>query len=534
MITRIRAVLAGTGLVLALILQGCGSDEGSLANAAPPPATSQPDPAAATPVACGDLVSKLNLPDTTVVSSEVVASGSFIPPDGTATLNNLPSFCRVVAQIPPAINFEVWMPTTGWNGRFQGVGNGGLAGSISYSALATAIQSHYASASTDTGHLASDPTFLYDEQKVIDLGSRATHVMTVQAKAIATTFYAKDADHSYFNGCSTGGGQGMMESQRYPQDYDGIVVGAPQWHRTHLASAHVWNWDAAHVTPASNIPTATINLIGNAVLAKCDALDGVKDGVLENPAICHWSPSEIACQSGQDPSTCLSPDQVTAVQKVYAGPKDPVTGEEVFPPYMPGVEFGWTNEVGTRPFAAAINVVIYGLENGNTSYDFETFNFHTDVAALDTKFSDAWTAGNPNIQQFVNRGGKMLVYQGYADWGITYLDTLEYYNSLVTAFTPAGGAQTDGQAAVNNFWRMFFIPGMGHCSGGPGTDTFDPMPPLVAWVENRNPPTQIPASHLTAGVVDKTRPLCQYPNVAIYKGSGDTNDAANFSCGPQT
>jgi feruloyl esterase len=503
------------------------------------------------------MVTSLSLSDTTIVSSKLQPAGAFVPPDGTATITNLPSFCRVVLKIAPAINIEVWLPAENWNGRFQGVGNGGLAGSISYTELATAILANYASASTDGGHLASDPQFLADDQQVIDLGSRAVHLMTVQSKAIMQSYYATAPSYSYFNGCSTGGGQGMMESQRYPDDYNGIVVGAPQWHRTHLASTHAWNWNAAHITPASNLPTATLNLIGNAVLTKCDALDGVKDGVIENPAICSWSPTELACTAGQDPSTCLSPDQVTAVQKLYAGPKDPVTGAEVFPGYATGVEFGWTNEVGATPFAAAFNVIVYGLENGNRNYNFLTFNFHSDVAALDAKFSDAWTAGNPDIQEFTKRGGKMLVYQGYADWGITYLDTLEYYNSLITAYTAAGQTAADGQAAVNNFWRMFFVPGMGHCSGGalgdsfntqsalnllqasgatsqgPGTDTFDPMPSLVNWVENKNPPTSIVASHLTGGIVDKTRPLCQYPNVAVYNGSGDINQASSFSCGVQ-
>ncbi len=482
-------------------------------------------------VACSNLSTKLTLADTTIVSAQAEPAGSFSPPDGTPAIPNLPGFCRVVAKIPPAINFEVWLPITGWNQRFQGVGNGGLAGSIAYSGLGAALQANYATVSTDGGHLASDPSFLADDQQVVDLGSRAVHLMTVNAEAIIQAFYGTPARYSYFNGCSTGGGQGMMESQRYPDDYNGIVVGAPQWHRTHLAATHAWNWDAAHVTTDSNLSTATLTLIGNAVLAKCDALDGVMDGVIENPAICHWSPTELACQPGQDPSTCLLPGQITAAQKLYAGPTDPITGAEIFPGYPPGVEFGWTNEVGPEPFAAAYNVIVYGLENGNTNYDFLTFNFDSNVAALDARFSDAWTAGNPSIYDFTNRGGKLLVYQGYADWGITYLDTLEYYSSLLVAY--AGGTANESAANVSDFWRMFFVPGMGHCSGGPGTDTFDPMPPLVNWVENNSAPTQIQASHLTNGVVDKTRPLCVYPNVATYKGSGDTNDAANFSCGAQ-
>jgi feruloyl esterase len=520
----VRSFLMISLLASVALIQGCGGDDS-------PATTTRLAAQAPTGVSCGTLATTLMLSDTTIVSSQIEPAGPFAPPDDTPAIQNLPSFCRVVAQSSPAINFEVWLPLSGWNQRFQGVGNGGLAGSISYPGLAAALLENYAAVSTDGGHLATNPAFLTNDQQVIDLGSRAVHLMTVSGEAIAQAFYGAAARYSYFNGCSTGGGQGMMESQRYPNDYNGIVVGAPQWHRTHLAATHAWNWDAAHVTAASNLSAQTLTLIGNAVLAKCDTLDGVKDGVIENPAICHWSPMELACQSGQDPSACLSPGQVTAAQKLYAGPTDPVTGAEIFPGYAPGVEFGWTNEVGPKPFAAASTVIVYGLENGNSNYDFLTFDFHRDVAALDAKFSDAWTAGDPAIYDYTNHGGKLLVYQGYADWGISYLDTLEYYNTLLTAY--AGGTAGESAANVGDFWRMFFVPGMGHCSGGPGTDTFDPMPPLVDWVENNNAPTRIKAAHRTNGVVDKTRPLCVYPSVAIYKGSGDTNDAASFSCGAQ-
>ena len=421
------------------------------------------------------------------------------------------------------------MPSAQWNGKFQGVGNGGLAGSIGYGAMRTALATGYATGSTDTGHVSGDTLWFRNDQAVIDNGYRGIHEMTVKSKAIVAGFYGKAAKYSYFNGCSTGGGQGFAEVQRYPDDYDGVLAGAPNWRPTRLRSgAHVWSWVTVRPqplgTPAVNIlPSSVLPTIGNAVLDACDALDGVTDRIIEDPRRCTFDPAGIAS---------LSAAQVEAVRKLYGGSKDPVDGTEIFPGYARGAEFGWNGLFGgANPFGAANDFLRNTLFFGIPNYDFRSFNFHTDVQRYDQLYAGVLNAESVDLDDFAKRGGKMIVYHGWSDPLIPTYNTLEYWSELVDHY---GGRRNDhaGFERVGKFARLFLVPGMGHCSGGQNspTDSFDGMGALEQWVEHGRKPKKIIASHVTSGVVDKTRPLCLYPRVAMYKGEGDTNDAANFVC----
>jgi feruloyl esterase len=476
---------------------------------------------------------ELSLPDTTITLAQSLPAGGNPNPVGT-----LPrAVCRVAGTVAPKINFEVWMPSSGdWNGKFQGVGNGGLAGSISYGAMRNALGTGYATASTDTGHVSSDTAWFTDAQQTIDNGYRAIHEMTVKAKAIVRAYYGERPRFSYFNGCSTGGGQGFMEAQRYPRDYDGILAGAPNWRPTRLrAGGHVWAWVATHKDPAATIPAAKLPVMGNAVLAQCDALDGVADGVIEDPRKCGFDPGALLCAQGQDPATCLTAPQVEAVRKLYQGARNPNTGAQIFPGYARGVEFGWNSLIGgANPFGAGYEFFRWAVFR-DPAYDFRNFDFDAHVALADELFGPILNADSPDLRRFARAGGKMLIYHGWADPLIPTYNTLEYYDGLLDFFGHGHRGRRDDRddealERVQRFARLFLIPGMGHCSGGPGTDTFDGMGALERWVEKGHPPRSIVASHLTNGVVDKTRPLCLYPKVAVYKGSGSTNDAASFVC----
>lgn len=502
----------------------------------------KPSPPASPQIACEKLAQTLSLPDTTITLAQSVPAGTVLPSPVPASVGAIPiPICRVAGTVWPQIKFEVWMPDGGWNGKFQGVGNGGLAGSITYAAMRTALLTGYATASTDTGHVSTDITWFTNEQQTIDNGHRGIHEMTVKAKAIVRAYYGERERYAYFNGCSTGGGQGFMEVQRYPEDYDGVLAGAPNWIPTRLrAGGHVWAWVATHKDPATTIPTtgtgSKLPLMGNAVLAQCDARDGVTDGVIEDPRTCTFNPDELLCKQGQDPATCLSPAQVGAVHKLYAGSKNPNTGEQIFPGYARGVEFGWNALIGgANPFGAGYEFFRWAVFQ-DPAFDFRTFDFDAHVTLADEKFGPIINADSPNLARFARRGGKLLIYHGWADPLIPTFNTLDYYGRLLEYFGDQGhrrhGVSHDHEALqrVQKFARLFLIPGMGHCSGGRGTDTFDGMGVLEKWVEEGKAPKRILASHLTSGVVDKTRPLCLYPRVAEYKGSGDTNDAANFEC----
>ena len=492
----------------------------------------------------------LHLPNTTITTAQTVGVGSFQAP--ASQFRNLPAFCRVAGAIKPTsdsnIQFEVWMPSSNWNGKFQGIGNGGFAGSIQYDGLAGALQRGFAAASTDTGHHASgvDGSWaLGHPEKIIDFGYRGIHETAVEAKAIVQAFYGTPSKRSYFASCSNGGRQALMEAQRFPSDYDGIIAGAPANFWTHLLAAAVWNIQVTMDDPASYISASKLPAISAAVDAACDKQDGVADGILNDPRQCHFDPAGLLCH-GADADSCLTAPQVTALQKIYAGPRNS-KGESIFPGYSPGGELGpngWEGWItGSAPgkslqFAFGTQFFSNMVYN-NPSWNFRTFKLETALKLVDKKLAPILNATNPNLSAFKAHGGKLILYHGWNDAAIPPLNTIGYYQSVVRAM---GRSETDG------FLRLFMAPGMQHCGLGPGPSSFGAgglathaaaersmFSALERWVEDGVAPGPIIATkyvdpaHPASGIA-MTRPLCPYPEVAEYKGSGSTNDAANFVC----
>jgi feruloyl esterase len=486
---------------------------------------------------CESLAS-LALPNTEITRAQTVPAGQFAPtsagvlaPGAPAFLpySALPAFCRVTATLKPSsdsdIKIEVWMPASGWNGKFEGLGNGGWAGTISVQALARALGRGYAVAMTDTGHAgqSGDGSFAFNHpEKLVDFGYRAVHEMTVQAKALVRAYYGMVPKTSYWDGCSTGGRQGLKEAQRYPEDYDGIIAGAPANYMSHLLTGSVWVAHATLKEPAGYIPKDKYAVIHKAALDECDALDGVKDGVIDDPTRCRFDPKTIQC-GADDAPTCLTAAQVEAARRIYAPAKNPRTGAEIFPGLEPGSELGWAGLAGgPAPLSIAADYFKYVVFR-NPAWDFKTFDFDKDVALADSLDHGDLNATDPNLTAFFSRGGKLLMYHGWTDMLIAPRNSITYYTSVVSA---SGGA-----AKVNGSMRLFMVPGMAHCAGGEGPGNFDKLTPLEQWVEQGKAPDRILASRLaTKDAAARTRPLCPYPLVAAYSGTGSTNDAANFVC----
>ena len=500
---------------------------------------------------------QLALTNAKITSAQTVAAGAFTPPPGATPwlagdpsfYKQLPAFCRVMAVDKPTadsdIKIEVWMPANGWNGKFRGQGNGGFAGEIDYRALGLAIAQGYASAATDTGHAApgTDATWaLGHPEKIIDYGYRAIHNMTLAARATVAAFYGDAPKRSYFASCSNGGRQALMEAQRYPEDYDGILAGAPANYWTHLLSSALWDAQATTLDPNSYIPSSKIPAIADAVLAACDAKDGVKDGILNDPRQCHFDPATMLCE---DSDSCLTQPQVTALKKLYEGARDS-KGKEIFPGFVPGGEEGeggWPLWItGNAPGKGLLFAFEFGffanMVYEKPEWDYKKANLDDAVAASDDKFAAVLNAMETNMKGFEARGGKLIIYHGWSDAGISPLNTINYYESIVNKM---------GKVDTDSFMRLFMVPGMQHCGDGPGPDVFgengispvnDPQHniylALEQWVENGTAPSAVIASRMDgegpAAKVKMTRPLCPYPLEAKYKGSGDTSNAANFVC----
>ena len=417
---------------------------------------------------CASLA-KLELPNTSIARAESVAAGEFKPPAGKVP-PNMPAFCRVAGIIKPSsdseINFEVWMPAaTNWNGTFEGAGNGGFAGSIGYDQLMNAVAHNYATAATDTGHHAggTDASWALDHpEKITDFGYRAIHETAVKAKAILHAFYGEDPKRSYFSSCSNGGRQALMEAERYPEDYDGIIAGAPANYWTHLLANAAWDDLALLGDKDSYIPSKKLPAIQAAALAACDSLDGVKDGVIEDPARCHFDPSPLACQ-GADSDSCLTAPQLTALKKLYAGGRN--SHGRIFPGYSPGGEAeygGWglwiTGSSPEKSLMFAFSTQFYkNMMYDNANWDYHSFKADRDTEAADKKQAHNLNATDPDLSRFRARGGKLILYHGWSDAAIAPQNTIDYYKSVTAKM---GARQTAG------FVRLFMVPGMQHCGGG--------------------------------------------------------------------
>ena len=474
----------------------------------------------------------LSLPNATITAAQQVQAGAFTPPGqagasgpAATVFTRLPAFCRVTATLTPSsdsdIRIEVWLPASGWNGKFQAVGNGGWNGSIPYPALANALVAGYATAGTDTGHVGNTAAFaLGHPEKLIDFGYRAVHEMTVKAKSILVAFYESIPTLSIWNGCSQGGRQGVTAAVRYPEDFDGVVAGAPGVNFVQLHAGRVALNRSVNASPAGVIPAAKYPLIHKAVLAACDAKDGVADGVIENPGACSFDPKVLQC-SGQENATCLSAAQVRSAARMYAGAAHPATKMPVLPGLAPGAELGWNVIGNTQPIGLAVDAFKYVFMK-DRAWDASRFNAGIDIdVALASDPDDALGSTNADLRPFFARGGKLLMYHGWSDPQITPYNTINFFHKVLA---------TQGGAGVGTSMQLYMVPGMNHCSGGPGTDVFDKVAALEEWIKTGFAPARIQAAHMTNGVVDRTRPLCPLGQVARWSGTGSTNDAANFAC----
>jgi feruloyl esterase len=509
-------------------------------------------PAAATSAPCESLMS-LKIPNATITAAADVGAGAFVAPAAARGANdeaaqgraggaaaaggagagggsgnpyaNAPAFCRVQATLKPTpdsdIKAEVWLPAT-WNTKYQAVGNGGWAGTVSYPAMAAAVTSGYATASTDTGHTGGTADFaLGHPEKLKDFGYRAIHETTVFAKQVIDKFYSTAPTISYFNGCSTGGRQAITEAQRYPSDFNAIVAGASAWdgmrmHAMRIAVSQKVNKNADGV-----IPPSKLTMLHNAVLEACDALDGVKDGVIENPMKCKFDYAQLTCKNGDGPE-CLTPGQVESAKALTSPLVNPANGKVIEERHlMPGAELGFATLGGAQPLGLSTSGLRM-IAFKDPAWDWKTFDAARDWDMVSRADEGALFSGDPNLKPFFDRGGKLLMYHGWTDQQVTPMESTIYYDRVLKQV---------GRAAVDKGLALFMVPGMNHCRGGAGTDTFDKMGTIEKWVASNTPPATIAASHLTAGKVDRTRPLCRYPQVARYKEAGDTNDAANFACG---
>jgi feruloyl esterase len=470
-------------------------------------------------------LSSLTLPGVTITSARTVDEGVFTPPDApTEAGSRLPPFCRIAATLTPSadssIAIEVWMPLSGWNGNLEAVGNGAFNGSISYPAMMTALLRGYATSSTDTGHTGNSARFATGHpEKVIDFGWRAVHEMTLASKQIIAVFYAVGPRLAYWNGCSAGGRQAMKEAQRFPADFDGIIAGSPGLDWTGRAAQAVRVSKVLEKNAAARLSASQGQLLHRAVLQACDASDGLRDGLIGDPARCVFDPAVLQCQ-GVDSAGCLQPGQVETAKLMYSSIVNPKTGREIGG-LAPGSELGWTETGWTRSARATGIDQFRFIVFNQPAWDPQTFNAESDVARADAVDDGAINALDPNLKPFIARGGKLIQYHGWADPQISPFNSTQYYASVVTAI----GADT-----IRDGYRLFMAPGMGHCSGGEGPSRFDMLGALEQWVEHGKAPDRIVAAHSSNGVIDRTRPLCPYPQVAIYKGAGSTDEARNFDC----
>jgi feruloyl esterase len=478
-------------------------------------------------------LSALTLPDTAITTAQSVTAGAFTAPGGRGgrggdaanAFKDLPAFCRVAATIKPTsdseIKIEIWLPMSGWNGKLEANGNGGWTGSIAPATLAAGLQRGYATAMSDLGHDGGSASFaLGHPEKLIDFGYRATHETTLKSKSIIAAFYGEAPKLSYFNGCSAGGRQALKEAQKYPEDFNAIVAGSPGTNWTGRSFQAAWIAQANHKDEASTIPSAKFAAIHAAALEQCDSADGAKDGIIDDPTKCKFDPKEIQCKDADGPA-CLTAPQVETARRIYSDVLNPRTRAEIFPGHERGSELGWNTMAGPQPMGLGLDLFKF-IVFKDPNWDYKTLNFDGDVELTAKADGGVMNALDPNLKPFLSRGGKIIQYHGWADPQISPRTSVEYYTRVLDSL---GGAKN-----VTDSYRLYMVPGMAHCGGGEGTSNFDMLTALEQWVEAKKAPDQIPASRVRDGKVDRTRPLCPYPQVAKYKGSGSIDDAANFSC----
>jgi feruloyl esterase len=510
----------------------------------------------ATPAAaatCGSLAG-LSLQDATITAVQSVAAGTYTAPDGEV-FTNLPGFCRIAATLTPTsdsnIRIEVWMPSSSWNGRYLGTGNGGNGGSIIYGALAEHLALNYAVANTDQGTsdgVGPHPLVGHPE-KQIDSATRSTNLMTVRSKQIIEAFYGEPAKYSYFAGCSGGGGQSVHEALQFPGDYDGIIAGAPFMNWTHLNVGHIWN-SLAFDGPGL-ITLAQANAVTAAVVKQCVGKDGglSSDNFLRDPRDCQWDPGALQCTGGPgDAATCLTAPQVGALRKFYQGPINPRTSERILAGRVRGSENNPVYLAALPGLGPSVGIQYWVFGN---DFDWRTFDFDHDMDTIDEELAARLNANTADLEEFKSHGGKLILVHGFADPRLPTLNTIDYYERLIASQMREGRhdekERKETLRRTQDFARLFLFPGVSHCGGGAGPDTIqgDTIPlsgghstitrvaldPLVQWVEQGVPPDQMTAYKVTTdGMTVFSRPVCPYPELPRYRGAGDTTKASSFVC----
>ena len=501
-------------------------------------------------------VSTLALEGARVTSVSRVSEGTLALPGMPSAASRLPAFCRVRGEATPVagsrIVFELWLPEgTAWNGKLVATGNAGYSPMLAYADMAMLLRRGYATLGGDTGHQSDDPNDLRfvvgHRERIEDWGSRSIHAVLAPARAIARAIGGRAVRRAYFYGCSTGGHQAFAEMQRYPQDFDGVIAGAPGHNRVRLNAAFLWQYRANHAKNDDATPILTpakLALVTRLVVAACDSLDGLRDGVLDDPRECTWKPESIRCASTET-ADCLTAPQVAALAAMYAGARNPRTGEQIYPGWPKGSEApvvapsgagrsGWPAYWGTTQPTRTDFWRYWVFENPDWSW--WSFDFDRDLAIADAKVGRVVDQTSVDLSAFRRRGGRAIVYQGWADPVVSALDVIGYYERL--------RAREGSQGATDEYFRLFMVPGMTHCARGPGATSFgnqgaespicdaqhDLVEALDRWVEQGVAPERIIASRLDGTRVTRTRPLCPYPRRAVYGGTGSTDDASSFAC----
>ncbi|WP_066811284.1 tannase/feruloyl esterase family alpha/beta hydrolase [Sphingomonas asaccharolytica] len=525
--------------------------------------------AQAAPDACAAL-KKLAIPHVRILVATPV-DGTFtedmVVERGPRTYTGLKPFCRVRGVSSPVrgseIGFEIWLPAKrDWSGRLHMIGNGAYVSNMQYKQMIPRLDDGDVAVGTDTGHVGTDLKFGWkNPEKIKDFGYRAVHESVVAAKAITRAYYSRPARWSYFSGCSTGGYQGLASAQRYPKDFDGIIAGAPGNNRTSLTMAFLWNYFANHRPGDDRHPILSVSdlvLINRATVAACDKLDGVEDGVIADPRQCGFKPSRLLCRPGAQAGTCLSQEQVAAADKIYVGPRDARTGKAIYPGYPVGTEGvmsgrgdkhpGWSgywSESDNPAEPSRADMFKYWVFD-NPDWNWWSFNWGSDVDTMRARLGPIFDANNANLSPFARAGGKLIIFMGWQDPVGTPLEAINYYRAVE--------ARAGGLAAAQAFARLFMVPGMDHCAGGPGATNFstatrDSTPPvrdaehdmtlaLYAWVEKARAPQSLIATRYASGGEDTPpakraiafqRPICAWPKAPVYRG-GDAKLATSFVC----
>lgn len=495
----------------------------------------EPDHTLTQPSSC-EALAGLSLPNVKIASVQAIASGEFSP-GAPLPPSKVPAFCRITAALTPssdsAIEMELWLPSA-WNGKYLANGIGGWGGTIPYPGLLTALQRGYATSGTDTGHRGNMGTAdfaLNHPEKVKDFAWRAIHEMTVQSKSIIKAYYGKADRLAYFSGCSAGGKQGLMEVEKFPSDFNGVIAGAPAVDWIGLNGSALY--DSLLNIPKGQHPIigpAQGKLIHQAVIAQCDKLDGVTDGELADPRVCGFKASSLVCRSGQAPETCLTPEQAKVADEFYQPVRDPNDGTLIFPGLLPGSELGWgVVPVPMPPAVGEFQFVVHG----DAQWDPYTFDLSRDVA--EARRTDIISALNPDLSAFAAAHGKLIQYHGLSDPVIPTEASINFYESVVAA--------QNGLDRTEAFYRLFLVPGMAHCMGAYDADWIEA---LEQWVEHGKTPQQVLGHRLppmtgpppmgpppeAVAQSSATRPICAYPTMAKYKGTGSVDKADNFSCRP--